>query len=249
MRQNLRKLFHIVDSRNPYHVEDVKMALFKRSDKPDQSLVHIANENAIRMLEMGHKMFRMVTETLIKDTCKEDLDKIKKIDKEMDQLHREVRRQIYEHLSLSGAKDLFFSLVLLSVVDDSERIGDHSKNIAEIIELLPQKCDFGKLHKSFLKIWKQTDEFFKATLKAFISEDESKAEKILKEYQEIAKTCDGIIASILSDKKTKSVKKDIVALILLVRFFKRINAHLKDIASTVINPYPRIGYRYKEERT
>jgi phosphate transport system protein len=240
-------LVQIFQSRTPYHVEDIKMSFLKRSDKTDQSLVNIANENAIRMLEMGHKLFLMVTETLIKDTCKEDLDKIRKIDKEIDQLHREVRRQVYEHLSLSGAKDLFFSLVLLSVVDDSERIGDHSKNIAEIIEIIPQKCDFGKLHKSFLKIWKQTDELFKRTLKAFISEDESMAEKILQEYRELSNTCDGIITAILSDKKTESVKKDIVALILLLRFFKRIDAHLKDIASTVINPYPRIGYKYKAE--
>ncbi|RPH94501.1 MAG: hypothetical protein EHM72_15560 [Calditrichaeota bacterium] len=221
------------------------MPLFHKSADADEGLVAIANNNAIRMLEMGHTMFLKVTESLIGETPKEDLVKVMLMDKEINQLHREVRRQVYEHLSLSGAKDLFFSLVLLSVIDSSERIGDRCKNIAEIMEWMPKKWDFGEWHELLLSTWKLTDEFFKATLKAFIEEDEAVAINILDQYKEISIKCDGIISEILTDEKSKSVKKDILVLILILRFFKRIDAHLKDIASTVVNPYHRIGYKYK----
>lgn len=220
------------------------MQLFKNSQHNEEGLVKIASDNAVRMLEQGHTMFLKVTETLIGDTQKEDQENIKKMDKEINQLHRDVRRQVYEHLSLTGAGDLFFSLVLLSVVDDSERIGDHCKNIAEIIELKPGKCNFAEHQEHFIKIWRQTDEFFKAALNAFVNEDEIIAEQILTEYKEISNTCDGIIASILTDEN-KTVNKDLVVLIMVLRFFKRIDAHLKNVASTVINPYHRIGYKYK----
>lgn len=199
-------------------------------------------DDTVRMLDLGHEMFQLVTTALVEDAPAEDVKTIKKMDKEMNRLHRDVRRKVYEHLSLTGTHDLYYSLVLLSVVDDTERVGDYDKNIAEIITLVPRRLDFGKYTERFNNLWKRTNEFFDATLTAFREDDEARARFVLENYGELSDTCDDTIDEILATD-SDVIQRDLVSLILLVRFFKRVNAHLKNIASTLTNPFHQIGYR------
>jgi phosphate transport system protein len=220
------------------------MSIFQKNDP---SLVTIALKNAIVMLELGQEMFSLVTDSLVKDTEPEKASNIKRMDKEINKIHREVNRQIFEHLSISPGKNLFPSLVLLTVVKDSERIGDYNKNIAELLEIMPERLDLDKYTDTFQKMWRETTQMFDEAIRAFKEENEQLAHKVLEEYTHISKICDEIIDQILTEGKSKGIKKDLVILVLLMRYFKRVNAHLKNIASTVVNPFHRIGYKFKEE--
>ncbi len=212
------------------------------------SLVKLAYQETITMMELGHQMFKMVTEVLIEDTKQGKLDKIQKMDKKINRYHRDVRKKIYEHLSISHGKDLFESLVILIAVDDSERIGDYNKNIAELIEMMPKRTNFSEYDKIFKNIWNTTDNYFVKTLQAYKNDDEKLASELLKEYTENAEKCEKLIRDImLADKKATEVRKDYIVLLLLMRYFKRLNAHLKNIASTVVNPFHRIGYSPKKK--
>lgn len=215
--------------------------------KPQSDLLKECIDMTIKMLHLGQDMFQLVTTALVEDAPPEDVRNIKRMDKEMNRLHREVRRKVYEHLSLRGTRDLYFSLVLLSVVDDSERVGDYDKNIAEIITLVPRRLDFGSYTDEFNLLWKRTNQFFDATITAFSEDDEEKAQLVLEHYGTVSDTCDGMIEAILGGDGNEMIPRDLVALILIVRFFKRVNAHLKNIASTLTNPFHRIGYRPKRE--
>ncbi len=215
--------------------------------KPKSNLLQECIEDTVRMLDMGHEMFQLVTTALVEDSPPEDVKTIKKMDKEMNRLHRDVRRKVYEHLSLTGTQDLYYSLVLLSVVDDTERVGDYDKNIAEIITIIPRRLDFGEYTQRFNNLWERTNVFFDATLTAFREDDETKARFVLEHYGHLSDTCDDMIDEILAGE-SETIKRDLVALIMLVRFFKRVNAHLKNIASTLTNPFHQIGYRPKKEK-
>lgn len=221
------------------------MNIFKSSPKSD--LLRECIDETVRMLDLGHEMFQLVTTALVQDAPPEDVQKIKKMDKEMNRSHRAVRRKVYEHLSLTGTQDLYFSLILLSVVDDTERVGDYDKNIAEIITLVPRRLDFGPYTDDFNALWEQTNQFFDATIKAFKDDDEAAARLVLRSYGRVSDMCDDMIDEIIGDEHNELIKRDLVALILIVRFFKRVNAHLKNIASTLTNPFHRIGYRPKDE--
>ncbi len=223
------------------------MSLFKKSDNVPDGLVELAKNDTVEMLKIGWNMFIVVTESLVQNTTEKHYEDIKKTDKEINRLQRKVRRQVFEHLSISKGKDLFFSLILLNVVDDSERIGDYNKNIAEVVTLLPHKLELGNYQSSFDVIFKQTRDNFDKTIMAFIDDGEERAKEILRDYSFISDQCDDMIETILTDKSSKTVTKDILAFVLLMRFFKRVNAHLKNIASTVVNPFDRIGYKYKEQ--
>ena len=220
------------------------MSIFQKNDP---GLVTIALKNAIIMLELGQEMFSLVTDSLVKDTEPEKARNIKQMDKEINKIHREVNRQIFEHLAISPDKNLFPSLVLLTVVKDSERIGDYNKNIAELLEMMPEHLDLEKYSDTFQKLWRETTQMFDEAIRAFKEENEQLAHKVLEEYTHISNICDEIIVQILNEGKSKGIKKDLVFLVLLMRYFKRVNAHLKNIASTVVNPFHRIGYKFKEE--
>lgn len=221
------------------------MNLFRSSPKSD--LLKECIDETVHMLDLGHEMFQLVTTALVQDAPPEDVRKIKKMDKEMNRSHRAVRRKVYEHLSLTGNQDLYFSLVLLSIVDDTERVGDYDKNIAEIITLVPRRLDFGEYTEDFNALWERTNEFFESTIKAFRDDDETAARYVLQSYGAISDTCDNMINDIIGGDDKEMINRDLVALMMIVRFFKRVNAHLKNIASSLTNPFHRIGYRPKDE--
>ena len=56
-------------------------------------------------------------------------------DVRLNQLERKIRKQVVAHLSMSGNRlDVPYSLLLMSLVKDVERIGDYAKNLSEISE-------------------------------------------------------------------------------------------------------------------
>ncbi len=66
------------------------------------------------------------------------------------------------------------------------------------------------------------------------------------QYAGIGKKCDSEISEVfksdgLSGKEM--VDKRIIAYTLIVRYIKRVNAHLKNVATAVVNPFHRIGFR------
>jgi phosphate uptake regulator len=221
------------------------MNLFK--GKPKSGLLQEAFDQTVKMFELSQEMFQLVTVALAQESAPDILQTIKQTDKEVNRLHRDVRRKVFEHLSIAGNQDLYSALILLSVVDDTERVGDYNKNIADIITLMPRKLDFGEYTSAFDQVWRETNEFFEASLKAFREDDEASALFVLESYGKLSDVCDEVIEKILTAKDDQGIRRDLVALVLLMRFFKRVNAHLKNIASTVVNPFHRIGYKPKKE--
>ena len=205
-----------------------------------------AKEEAILMLELVQDMFETVTSALSGESSPEKRENITLTDKKVNRIHRRSRRKIFEHLSFAGNRDLFSSLATLSVVNDIERIGDYNKNIADVIDLVPNRLDLQDYGQDFADLWQRTREFFAMTLNAIRDDDINAAAHVLNIYDEVSDICDGIIKKIMIEN-TNAIPKDLVALILLLRYFKRVNAHLKNVCSAVINPFHRIGYKPKKK--
>ena len=83
------------------------------------------------------------------------------------------------------------------------------------------------------------DELFTQTRQAFAESDEEMAGKVIKKAKsEGRKNEDGIRAITTSDLSTQ----DAVCLVLALRFFKRVSAHMSNIASTVVMPVDLIDF-------
>ena len=57
------------------------------------------------------------------------------MDDVVDDGERMVRRTILQHLTVNPQQDLVASLILVSMVQDAERIGDFARGMAELIDL------------------------------------------------------------------------------------------------------------------
>lgn len=209
-----------------------------------QNLIETAKEESINMLKITREMFVMVVNALKEETSVEVKDQVSKMDKNINKKQQEIRKMVFEHLALSSGKDLLTGLQLTTIVIDLERIGDYTKNIGELVEMMPAKLEFEEYEETFTNIKDKTLEAFDLTYETWLNQDEEKAAIVLRDYHEISITCDGILKEMVTNRSHgDSVQKKYLGLALLARYIKRVNAHLKNISSVIINPFHKIGYR------
>jgi len=211
------------------------------------SLYEQALEECHEMLDIDLTMFKASMYSLRESDNAEMSINIFKLDKKINRFERDVRRKIMTHLAISGSKDLGSGLVLVSVVIDIERIGDYTKNIYEMAINHPTKLVGGSLEKDLLAIEKKVTDVFEGSIIAFKNQDIPAAQKLMKTYKKrISSSCDEITHSIVSGKVADLTTDQSASLALYARFLKRIGAHSRNLISSVVNPFERLGYSEKE---
>lgn len=212
-----------------------------------ESLLDTAFDTTLKMLEYDHQMYDASRQTLRNsDTAELPFD-IKKMDRKINKYEREVRRNVLTHLSIAGNQNLVPGLALVSIVIDVERIGDYTKNIAGLAKRHPEKLQGGKHEDSLKKIEETIESQFPLIIEILREQETKKARKILQAEEEMGKSSDKIVNSLLLGKNDKIASTEAVALAMYARYLKRINAHLTNIASSIVNPFPRIGFREKKK--
>jgi len=207
-------------------------------------LVQVLDDFKI-MLNDSETMFEAVCAQLLTGKEKTGLkDKIYKIDKQVNNLQKDIRRRIVEHLSLQPTVDVNACLILMSVVKDAERLGDYSKNLYEVTELLAGPIDSALFTEYFDEMDKKILALFQQTQKAFIEADEEQARSAWEHEKKIAKGCDQIVERLAKSNLTVN---QAVCFTLVARHFKRIVAHLVNIATSVVLPLSDLDY-FDEKR-
>ncbi len=222
--------------------------MFKELQKIFQreSLMEEALNDSYEMLNEDWDMYRAAVKSLREsDTAEVDID-IQEKDIKINKYEREVRKKVITHLAVSGVGDLNVGLVLISIVVDIERIGDYTKNIVELAQHHPGRLSGGTLEEQI----KDTEEIisrnFGILIEAIDKSHEELAKNLLDDLWNVKKQCDKCHLSLLHEEVDVSVG-DAVALTLYLRYQKRVASHLMNIASSIINPFHKIGYRAKNE--
>jgi phosphate transport system protein len=202
-------------------------------------------EEFTNMLEDSHSMYKSVCETLIYGRKEEGLEqKIYDIDKKVNELERDIRKRIVEHLTLQPSIDVPTCLLLMSVVKDAERLGDYSKNLFGVSKLLAKPIDREKYAGLFDNIEKEISGLFESAKKAFIESNQETALSSWKYERVIVKKCDEIIKILSAGNFSVN---EAVCFTLMARYFKRLTAHLTNIATSVIVPLTDLDY-FDEKR-
>jgi len=203
-----------------------------------------ARADCIKMLATGREMFNLVIQALEMDLDMQVQEKVAAMDKTINAEQQEVRKKVFEHLAISRTRDLLQGLQIMVIVVDLERIGDYGKNMAEIVDMLPDKMNFHGYTESYDEVKKGTLALFDLTRDALRDSDEEKAREALRRYDVISKLCDGTLKKVMTEEGYGDcVEKWKLGLVLLLRYMKRVSAHCKNITSAVINPFHKIGYR------
>ena len=195
------------------------------------------------MLDIDLTMFKKSIKSLREsDSIEIDID-IYEMDKKINEFERDVRRKVMTHLAVGGKEDIGSGLVLVSVVIDIERIGDYTKNIYDLAVNHPKKLEGGSVEEQLTEIEKISFNVFEESTMAFKKQDSEKARELMGNYkQHISKQSDAITNEIIAGKISDLEIGTAASVGLYARYLKRIAAHSRNLISSVVNPFERIGY-------
>ena len=207
------------------------------------SLFEQALEECHEMLDIDLTMFKASIKSLRKsDSSDIDID-IFAMDKKINEFERDVRRKVMTHLAVGGKEDIGSGLVLVSVVIDIERIGDYTKNIYDLALNHPKKLDGGSAEDRLAEIEKISFKLLEDTIDAFKNQDIEKARGLMGYYKEnISSQSDAITHDVILGKVGDLDTGSASAVGLYARYLKRIAAHSRNLISSVVNPFEKIGY-------
>ena len=209
------------------------------------TLLDKAYKQSYDMLAMTREMFKDSKNSLRDHDTNELAESVCEKDIQINRSEREVRRNVLNHLTVAGGDEVYASMVLISVIIDIERIGDYTKNVLELARNHPEKLLGGDAEEDLKKVEAAVEDAFMRVPRQFETSDVADAENMLKEYLWVSKICDEhAIRYIKSEDKSVS-SSDAVSLALYFRYLKRINAHLRNIATSVVNPFDQIGFTHK----
>jgi phosphate uptake regulator len=195
----------------------------------------------LEMLDLGAVMFSYTIGVLVRGEPASDPQVLLyNRDKRINKLERTIRRRVVTHLSIRDTQaEVPSALIFMNVVKDGERIGDYVKNLHEIIEMMPKNPD-REIYRSHLAAPAAViAELFVQTRQAFLESDAEMAGKVIQTAKEQGRQYEKTIRAItVSDLGTQ----DAVCVVLVLRFFKRLVAHMSNIASTVVMPLDLIDF-------
>ena len=215
--------------------------IFKKDNLFEQ-----AYQEAAGMLDTDAAMYDASVEALRRSDTAEVKFDIYDADKGVNRSERGVRKKVMTHLVISGGTNLASGLSLVSVVIDIERIGDYTKNIYDLAVHHPLRLEGGPVEENLQKVEALVSSDFKSMIEVFKDRDEDKARLIMNNYKDgLSDACEEISNSILTGTVTELNSSDATAVSLYARFLKRIASHSRNIVTSVVNPFHRIGYREK----
>lgn len=193
------------------------------------------------MLELASDMYEYATGVLIKgepDTDPQAL--IYDRDKRINHLERKIRRRVVSRLSVRGSRaEIPSALIFMNVVKDAERMGDYVKNLHEVRAMMPAQPDLELYRRHLAEPAARIRDIYGKTRQAFAESNGELAGEVIQTARAEGRGHEAAIRAITtSDMRTQ----DAVCIVLILRFFKRLVAHMSNIATTVVMPIDLIDF-------
>ena len=215
-----------------------------RADEPLAEM----GENFTRMLDLTREMTFAAGRIYMGGADDpEARTRIYEQDVQVNKLERTIRKQVVAHLSLDGNKiDLPYCLVLVSLVKDVERIGDYAKNLSEVVEIHAGPLPEDEVTAELREIRVRVEATFSSASKVFQERDRERAVGLIQGGRDDAHRCDALLARVARGSWDASTT---TALVLGLRYYKRIGGHLLNVLSSVVMPLHKIDFFDEDEAT
>jgi phosphate uptake regulator len=102
--------------------------------------------------------------------------------------------------------------------------------------------------KDLRKIEAAVEDTFSRVRKQFENFERTDAEKLLSEYLWVNQLCDQREGDLITQPDKPIPSANAVALALYIRHLKRINSHLRNISTCIVNPFDKIRFVPKSEK-
>lgn len=219
-----------------------KLSLLWKGDAPLKK----EYRDFVQMLTLAREMFHRITELLKKGgDVKEIESEVYQKDIQINKLERRIRKALVTHLSINPGQAVPASLVLMSIVKDAERLGDFCKNLYEAAEYWCRPRSEMVYSDRISEFQKYVNDLFDNAINAFEAEDDVLAAEIIQDEVLWNKRFDSFIGELAASEIST---REAVSSVLMVRSLKRLQAHLANIASSVVLPVHHIDHRPKHLR-
>ena len=170
------------------------------------------------------------------ETVREDLYNT---DKAINELHREVRREMIIHSAVNSRNlDIPLLLSYMTMSKDIERIGDYCKNLFEIAETGNSFAKGDDLD-TYMELKNDIGKLIVYLQSCLNLDDESKVQDLITLGSSLNNDLDEKITALLEDKEKIQYQ---VATTLFYRYLKRIVSHIINAATAIIMPTDQIDY-------
>ena len=206
--------------------------LFKGDRTP---LVSQALEDISVMIKTGERMIAAATGHLLdNEVLDEDLEEL---DAMINNREVDLRRVLLEHLSVNPKQDLVFSLKLLSIVHEAERIGDLAKSLAETAALASEPRT-GKAVDPLRHARDTIVGMLGRVRGSLAAGDDREAVLLMTEHADVKERLSLFVSNLaVSDGVGPN---QAIVLALAARMLSRVSSHIANIASTVASPFDKI---------
>jgi len=191
------------------------------------------------MLRHDREEFELAMKALLGEVEPRSVnDALRSTDRKVNELEREIRRELIVHASVFGGIDTPAVLVYMSVVKDIERVGDYSKNL---LDLAIDGADFSGLPDAddWRGLTVEIAEYISAAGGAFQHGDIERSRLLLTRGDELLDSFDDEVSALV---KADAQGQQAVARALAFRYLKRVVAHLMNLLSAAVMPLDRLDF-------
>ena len=191
------------------------------------------------MLACDKREFDLAVSALLGDVSAADVnDELRSTDRQVNQLEREIRREILVHSSVFGGIDAPAVLVYMSVVKDIERVGDYAKNL---LDLARDGADLSKAPNAehWRNLTADVSLYIAEVDRTFHARDAARARALRQQGDGLLSHFDARVSALI---KEDPASEQAVARALAHRYLKRVVAHLMNLLSAVIMPIDKLDY-------
>ncbi len=192
------------------------------------------------MLTNSMHAYDITMNCLLGDTNLETVrDDLFNTDKTINELHREVRREMIIHSAVNSRNlDIPLLLSYMTMSKDIERIGDYCKNLFEIAETGNSFAKGDDLD-TYMELKNDIGKLIVYLQSCLNLDDESKVQDLITLGSSLNNDLDEKITALLEDKEKIQYP---VATTLFYRYLKRIVSHIINAATAIIMPTDQIDY-------
>ena len=200
------------------------------------TLLESAFGDVTTMLQQSARMLDHALAALL-DNQPLEVD-LQSMDDVVDNSERMVRRTVLEHMTVNPKQDLVASLILVSIVQDGERIGDFARGLTDLIPLAKSPRQ-GAAADELKALAAEVRPNFELCERAFRKDEAEVATAVVACHTSVKPRLGAYIARLCDSDLSPDMA---IVYASAARILSRISAHLSNIASTVTQPYDRIRH-------
>ena len=211
----------------------MKLFNFLSDSKPP--LIAQSVNDLVAMVDRASDMFKAATAYLLdNESLQVDL---RAMDEDINMRERLIRKAVLEHVAVNPQLELSFSLLMVSIVQDAERMGDLAKSLARAAALADAPR-MGAHVGALSEIRDRVQGMFPLARKAFVDGDREGAHRLM-DLHVTVKDDVGQFLDTLAHSDDVSPNQAVV-LGISARMIGRVSSHLSNIISAVALPFDQV---------